>query len=359
MPERANEVHTTTAENTRTPWYPADALMTQPSPYLPDPSFLAAAIRAGDRGALSRAITLVESTRSEHERQAADLLQLLLPDTGRSQRVGITGAPGAGKSTFLDALGVDLIARGHRVAVLAVDPSSRVTGGSILGDKTRMERLGREANAFIRPSPGGGTLGGIARRTRESMLLCEAAGFDVVLVETIGVGQSEIAVSDMVDCVVLLLLAGAGDELQGIKRGIMEVADVVVVHKADGDDKPRAAKARSEYEHALMLLRPPVDGWHPPVLTCSSRTGDGVHEVWSEVQRLRDVRSDKGRIALRSRQAVRWFESAVEERLSTNFLEQAKVRATLPRLSEAVASGRMHPTAAALELLRVGGVLRS
>lgn len=241
-----------------------------------DASELAGLVRGGDRRALARAITLVESTRGDHRERATELVDAVLPGTGGAVRVGITGTPGAGKSTFVEELGTRLTKAGHRVAVLAIDPSSRRSGGSILGDKTRMERLARDPQAFIRPSPSGGTLGGVARRTREALLLCEAAGFDVVFVETVGVGQSEVAVADMVDEFVLLVAPGGGDELQGIKRGIMELADVVVVNKADGDLAPAAGRQVADYHHALHLLRPKHEGWVVPVLAASALEGTGV-----------------------------------------------------------------------------------
>ncbi len=247
---------------------------------------LAELLRVGDRRALARSITLVESTRADTRLEAAELLDAVLPATGGAVRVGISGTPGAGKSTFIDELGSHLTAAGHRVAVLAVDPSSRRSGGSIMGDKTRMERLARDPTAFIRPSPSSGTLGGVARRTREAALLCEAAGFDVVLIETVGVGQSETVVADMVDCFVLIAAPGGGDELQGIKRGIMELADVIVVNKADGDLLPAARRAVSDHRHAVHLLRPKHPGWTVPVVATSALDGTGVDEVWAEVERF-------------------------------------------------------------------------
>ena len=251
------------------------------------PAETAEAIRRGDRRALARAITLIESTRADHRAAAEELLAELLPHTGNSIRIGISGVPGVGKSTFIEAFGLHVIGQGHKVAVLAVDPSSQRTGGSILGDKTRMEELTRNTSAFIRPSPSGGTLGGVARRTREAMLACEAAGYDVVIVETVGVGQSETAVSDMVDLFMLLLLPGGGDELQGIKKGIVELADLIVVNKADGALVDAARHAVAEYRHALALLRSPSKDWKVPVLTCSAATRIGVPEVWDTIGKYR------------------------------------------------------------------------
>src|SRR6266540_3306557 len=242
----------------------------------PDVAALARGIRAGERAVLARAITLIESKRADHQKAARELVQKLLPGTGKAVRVGITGMPGAGKSTTIDALGTYLTDKGHRVAVLAVDPSSNRTGGSILADKTRMPRLAADGNAFIRPSPTSGSLGGVAAKTREAMLVCEAAGFDVVLVETVGIGQSETAVADMTDFFLVLLLPGAGDELQGLKKGVVELADMLAVNKADGDNVARARAAAAEYRAALHILSPRSPGWTAPVVTCSALTGEGV-----------------------------------------------------------------------------------
>src|ERR1700753_1214855 len=250
---------------------------------------LAAAIRSGDRAALPRAITMLESTRADHREQAQQLLLELLPDSGNANRVGITGVPGVGKSTTIEALGMHLIEQGHRVAVLAVDPSSTRTGGSILGDKTRMARLAVDDNAFVRPSPSSGPLGGGGGKTRETMLLCEAAGFDVVLVETVGIGQSETAVADMTDFFLALMLPGAGDELHGLKKGVVELADMIAVNKADGDNVARAKGAAAEYRAALHILTPRSPNWTPPVITYSALTGDGVAELWSQAIAHRDT----------------------------------------------------------------------
>ncbi|MGH7002408.1 MAG: methylmalonyl Co-A mutase-associated GTPase MeaB, partial [Alphaproteobacteria bacterium] len=269
---------------------------------------LASGVHGGDRRALARAITLVESTRADHRAEANTLLAALLPHSGKSIRIGITGVPGVGKSTFIETLGLHVIDRGHRIAVLAIDPSSKRGGGSILGDKTRMEMLARNEAAFIRPSPAGTTLGGVARRTREAMLVAEAAGFDVILVETVGVGQSETAVADMVDMFVLLLAPAGGDELQGIKRGIIELADLVLVNKADGDLLAAAKRARADYQAALHLLRPASPAWTPEVLTCSALHEQGIEAVWQAIARQRQALEQAGELAARrARQAYRWL----------------------------------------------------
>jgi LAO/AO transport system kinase len=297
---------------------------------------------------LARSITLVESTRADHRAEAASLLDDLMPATGSAVRVGITGTPGAGKSTFVEELGTSLTGAGHRVAVLAVDPSSRRSGGSILGDKTRMERLARDPNAFIRPSPSGGALGGVARRTREAGLLCEAAGFDVVVVETVGVGQSEIAVADMVDCFVLLAAPGGGDELQGIKRGIMELADVVVVNKADGDLLPAAKRALADYRHALHMLRPKHEGWQVPVLAASALEGTGIDEAWAAIERCTAHLRNTGALpTIRSAQAVAWMWDEIRETLLARFQSDADIA----KVEAAVRAGTLSPTSAARQLL--------
>ena len=318
---------------------------------------LAARVRAGDRRALARSITLVESTRADRRAEAAALLDAVLPATGGAVRVGVSGTPGAGKSTFIDELGSHLTARGHRVAVLAVDPSSRRSGGSIMGDKTRMERLARDPQAFIRPSPSGGTLGGVARRTREAALLCEAAGFDVVVVETVGVGQSETAVADMVDCFVLLAAPGGGDELQGIKRGIVELADVVVVNKADGDLEPAARRAVADYGHAVHLLRPKHPGWTVPVVAASALTGTGVDAAWAEIERFQDhLRAGGGLDRLRAQQAVEWMWAEMRERLVDALVRDERVAKRLADVEAEVRAGRVSPTTGAHELLAAHGV---
>ncbi|HYE50545.1 MAG TPA: methylmalonyl Co-A mutase-associated GTPase MeaB [Azospirillaceae bacterium] len=328
--------------------------MTATAPLPAAPQDLADRLRAGDRRALARAITLIESTRADHREQADALLAALLPHTGASVRLGISGVPGVGKSTFIEAFGLHVIGRGHKVAVLAIDPSSQRTGGSILGDKTRMEQLARNPDAFIRPSPAGSTLGGVARRTREAMLLCEAAGFDVVVVETVGVGQSETAVADMVDLFMLLLLPAGGDELQGIKKGIVELADLVVVNKADGDLVAQARHAVAEYRHALALLRPANARWRVPVLSCSALSGDGVGRVWDTVGEYRDTLGKAGDIARRrAEQARAWMWDEIRESLIAAFTGDAAVRGELPGLEARVASGEATPAGAARRLLEM------
>ena len=307
---------------------------------------LAASVRSGDRRALARAITLVESTRTDHRDDAAALLDALMPGVGNATRVGISGAPGAGKSTFIEALGMHLLDAGHRVAVLAVDPSSTRSGGSILGDKTRMEELSRRPEAYIRPSPSSGTLGGVARRTREGMLVCEAAGFDVVLVETVGVGQSEVAVAGMVDLFLLLLAPGAGDDLQGVKRGIVELADLVVVNKADGVLLDLARHTASDYTHALHLVG------NAEVLLASATEGTGIGEVWAAVHEHVQAARTSGALAeRRADQAREWMWAEVTETLVDRLQADARVRAEVDRLEADVRAGRMSPAAAARRLL--------
>ncbi|MBU6329931.1 MAG: methylmalonyl Co-A mutase-associated GTPase MeaB [Acidobacteria bacterium] len=313
---------------------------------------LIAGIRNGDRRSLARAITLAESTRADHRELADEVLETLLPDTGRSRRIGISGPPGVGKSTFIEAFGTHIIDRGHRLAVLAIDPSSRRTGGSILGDKTRMAELSHREEAFIRPSPGRGHLGGVARRTREAMLLCEAAGFDVVIIETIGVGQSEVAVADMVDLFTLLVSPAGGDELQGIKRGIMELADLVVVNKADGDLAAAAGRSRADHAAAVHLLRPRWQAWATEVMACSALTGLGIEEIWDAVGRFIDAVSASGELAeARSRQATAWLWSEISDTLIDRFRADPGVAPMLAEAEAAVATGRHTPTHAARMLL--------
>jgi GTPase len=318
-----------------------------PSTSSADVARLARGIRAGDRAMLSRAITLIESKRADHRRGAAALMQALVGATGNAVRVGITGAPGVGKSTTIDALGTMLTQQNRKVAVLAVDPSSRRTGGSILADKTRMARLANDANAFIRPSPASGTLGGVAARTRETMLLCEAAGYDVVLVETIGVGQSEIAVADMTDFFLLLMLPGAGDELQGLKKGVVELADMIAVNKADGDNIARAKAAAAEYRAALHILRPRSANWSPPVVTSSALTGNGVAALWAHILDHRKKLSVAGELASRrAEQQVKWMWAMLEERLFAPLRSDRAIKTALTSIEAEVAAGTLAPAAA-------------
>jgi LAO/AO transport system kinase len=310
-------------------------------------SSMASAIRSGDRATLARAITLVESKRADHQATAHRLVQELLRDTGKAVRLGITGAPGAGKSTTIDALGTYLTEAGHKVAVLAVDPSSTRTGGSILGDKTRMARLGQDPNAFIRPSPSSGTLGGVAAKTRETMLICEAAGFDVIVVETVGIGQSETTVFDMTDFFLALMIPGAGDELQGIKKGVVELADMIAVNKADGDNIARAKVAAADYRAALNILAPRSPNWSPPVVTFSALTGNGVPELWKQVEAHRAAMTTSGELAARRReQQVKWMWSMLEERLTARLRSDPAVRTKLKAAEAAVADGKLAPTLA-------------
>ena len=310
-------------------------------------------VLAGDRTVLSRAITLVESNATAHFDLAQQVIAGVLPRTGRAVRVGITGVPGAGKSTFIEALGVDLCREGHRVAVLAVDPSSSVTKGSILGDKTRMENLSREPNAFIRPSPSGGTLGGLTRKSRETLLLCEAAGYDVILVETVGVGQSEVTVRDMVDFFMLLVITGAGDELQGMKKGVMELADAIVVNKADGNNVMKAEATRVEYDRILHYLRPATEGWVTHAHTCSALSHAGISELWGVVGRFMETVKASGTFAeRRRRQVLSWVHSMVEDHLLRDFYECAAVKEHRAEIEERVVRGELAATQATLELLR-------
>ncbi|GAA3730414.1 methylmalonyl Co-A mutase-associated GTPase MeaB [Salinactinospora qingdaonensis] len=309
-------------------------------------------VLAGHRPTLARAITLVESRRPDHAELAQELLVKLLPHSGGAHRVGITGVPGVGKSTFIDALGTHLTEHGRRVAVLAVDPSSARSGGSILGDKTRMERLSVDPNAFVRPSPTAGTLGGVARATRETMILMEAAGFDAVLVETVGVGQSETAVAGMVDCFLLLTLARTGDQLQGIKRGVLELVDVVAVNKADGPHADEARKAAGDLSRALRMLQPAGGVWRPKVLTCSGLTGSGLGEVWDAVNAHRAALTESGELAAkRRRQRVEWMWAHVRDRLMLRMQQDSEVSKLVPELESLVDAGELTPTLAAERLL--------
>jgi LAO/AO transport system kinase len=310
-------------------------------------------IRENDRATLGRAITLVESNAPDDRERAQKLLTNILSDTGGSHRIGISGVPGVGKSTFIETFGLRLVDEGHRVAVLAVDPSSSVSKGSILGDKTRMEKLAASDNAFIRPSPTGGSLGGVARKTREAILVCEAAGYDVVLVETVGVGQSETAIAEMVDFFLLLKLAGAGDELQGIKRGILELADLIAINKADGDNLPAAELARSEFERALQILRPEdEDSWTPRVVTSSGQTGSGLEEIWEIIGEHHELLSGNGELERRRRrQLLGWMWSLVDEGLRVAVREHSEVATTLADVEQDVLEGRTTPSAAAGKIL--------
>lgn len=311
-------------------------------------------VRSGDRAILARAITLVESQRADDMATAQEVLVRLLPETGSGTRVGISGVPGVGKSTFIDALGLLLIDQGHHVAVLAVDPSSSISGGSILGDKSRMPGLTSSSEAFIRPSPNALTPGGVGRRTRESLLLCEAAGFDVVLVETVGVGQSETMVAEMVDFFLVLLLAGAGDELQGIKKGILELADLLAVNKADGENRERALAAKRDYEAALRYLRTRSSVWEPTVMVVSGRTKSGLPELWQEVLRHRELLTVSGELETKhSEQGRSWMWTLIKERLLGSFLTDPRIEASLPELEKAVLEGAVTPTRAASELLEI------
>ncbi|MDP6785760.1 MAG: methylmalonyl Co-A mutase-associated GTPase MeaB [Rhodospirillales bacterium] len=313
---------------------------------------LARALRGGDRRALARAITLIESTRADHRRAADRLLRAILPHTGGSIRLAVSGVPGVGKSTFIEALGLHVIEGGRRVAVLAVDPSSPRAGGSILGDKTRMEALSRNARAFIRPSPAGGTPGGVARRTREALLACEAAGFDVVIVETVGVGQSEFAVADMVDMFLLLLAPVGGDDLQGIKKGIMELADVVIVNKADGVLSTAAERTRADFSAALGLMRPASPDWVPSVMTCSALTGAGIGEVWGLVKQFNDAMTGAGHLqSRRADQARAWMWNEVTETLMDRLRADGRARQVVTAMEEEVAAGKRSPTEAAQAIL--------
>ncbi|TMK04747.1 MAG: methylmalonyl Co-A mutase-associated GTPase MeaB [Alphaproteobacteria bacterium] len=326
-------------------------------PTIPDISDLARGIGAGERAVIARAITLIESRRNDHQKAALRLVQELLPSTGKAIRVGITGAPGVGKSTTIDALGTFLTGKDHKVAVLAVDPSSARSGGSILADKTRMPRLSGDANAFVRPSPSSGTLGGVAAKTRESMLICEAAGFDVVLVETIGTGQSETMVADMTDFFLVLMLPGAGDELQGLKKGVIEIADMLAINKADGDNINRAKAAAAEYRAALQILNPRSPNWSTPVVTYSALTGAGIAELWDTVLEHRERMIKAGELEARRReQQVKWMWAMLEERVFARLKSDPILKAKLPRIEAAVAAGRMSAVLAVEEIAVALGV---
>jgi len=345
----------------KTPTQPSAGRSVRPrepsSPRPLDARSLIEGIRAGNRAALARAITLIESKRLDHQKAARALVQELLARTGTAMRVGITGVPGAGKSTTIDALGSFLTARGHKVAVLAVDPSSARTGGSILADKTRMARLAVDPKAFIRPSPSAGTPGGVAAKTRESLLICEAADYDVVLVETVGAGQSETAVADMTDFFLVLMLPGAGDELQGLKKGVVELADMIAVNKADGDNVKRANLAAAEYRAALHILTPRLAEWQPPVVTYSALTGEGLAQLWDTILDHKRRLSATGALAARRReQRVRWMWAELQDRLRGRLAADPKLKAKLPQLERDVAEGRLSPELAVDDIVATLGL---
>lgn len=305
-----------------------------------------------NRAELARAITLVESTRIDHQQEAQNLIAKILPQTGKSLRIGITGVPGVGKSTFIETFGLHVISQGHKVAVLAIDPSSVKTGGSILGDKTRMAKLAQHESAFIRPSPTSGSLGGVARRTREAMLLCEAAGYDVIIIETVGVGQSEIEVADMVDMFMLLLLPASGDELQGIKKGIVELADLVIVNKADGDLLAGAKRVQGDYKAALRMLHPASAHWNPQVLTCSALNNQGITEIWQAAEQFEQAMKQSGELEKkRAHQAISWMWKEIKETLISRFVNHPTIATKIQATEAEVEAGKKSPTAAAIELI--------
>ena len=315
-----------------------------------------AGLLAGDRATLGQAITLIESRRPDHVEQSRVLIEAVLPRTGGAHRIGITGVPGVGKSTFIDQFGVDLCEDGHKVAVLAVDPTSQRTGGAILGDKTRMGRLVNEPNAFVRPSPAGAMLGGVTRTTRETILICEAAGYDVVLVETVGVGQSETIVADMVDFFLVLMLAGAGDELQGIKKGVLELADLIAVNKADGDNVTKASAAAADYRMALHLTQPASPNWSPPVLTCSALDDTGLDEIWSQIQAHRVKLGASGELAAtRQSQELHWMWQMVEDRVLTSLRANPQLAALIVTLEDDIRGGRVTASHAAERIIETYG----
>ncbi|MBW1866717.1 MAG: methylmalonyl Co-A mutase-associated GTPase MeaB [Deltaproteobacteria bacterium] len=317
-----------------------------------DPQYYIDGVRRPDRRILAKTITLIESAHPAHRDLARTIMDRLLPDTGRAVRVGITGVPGVGKSTFIESFGMMLIEDGHKVAVLAVDPSSTRSGGSIMADKTRMEHLAVEPDAFIRPSPAGATLGGVACKTRETLLICEAAGFDVIIVETVGVGQSETTVASMVDFFLVLMLAGAGDELQGIKKGVLELADAIAINKADGNNIENTRKARRLYENALHLLNPASPRWNPPVVTCSALATEGIREIWQKILSHREIFKKSGELQQKRRtQALDWMWSMVEDELKYRFYSAPAVKKSFPEIIRRVEKGFLSPTMAADELL--------
>lgn len=311
-------------------------------------------VLSGDRTVLARTITLIESNAPEHYKKARRVLRVLLPYSGKSLRIGITGVPGSGKSTLIETLGCFLIGKGFKVAVLTVDPTSAVTKGSILGDKTRMEKLAREQNGFIRPSPSGSTLGGVARRSRETILVSEAAGYNIIMVETVGVGQNEITVRSMVDFFLLVMIAGAGDELQGIKRGIVEIADAILINKADGENRPAALKAKNEYGMALKYLAPATPGWQTEAYTCSALTGEGIGAIWKLIKRFEKITRKSGIFnERRKKQSLDWVFGIVEHFLKDHFFSHPSVRKKLPSIKKKILNGSILPTTAADQLLNL------
>ncbi|MCF8266877.1 MAG: methylmalonyl Co-A mutase-associated GTPase MeaB [Ignavibacteriales bacterium] len=319
----------------------------------PETSDIISGILQGNRNYLARAITLIESNSQKHRPVANAIIRGLLPNGGKSLRIGITGIPGAGKSTLIETLGLYLISLGHKVAVLAIDPSSSISRGSILGDKTRMEKLSREPNCFIRPSPSSGTLGGVTRKSRETILACESAGYDVIIIETVGVGQSEITVRSMVDFFLLVLIAGGGDELQGIKKGIIEIADAIVINKADGDNIQRSNMAKAEYTNAVHYIAPATQGWQTSVMTCSALVGSGVTELWQNVLDFEKSTKSSGFFQKRRKnQALDWMLTLVEEEIKNHFYNSADIKEILPHVKKEVIEGKKLPTEAAEELLK-------
>lgn len=317
-----------------------------------DANYYIDGVLEGNRRVIAKTITLVESSLPAHQNLAKTIIDKLSPYSGKAVRIGITGVPGVGKSAFIESFGMMLLKDKHCIAVLAVDPSSKKSGGSVMGDKTRMERLAVEERAFIRPSPSGGTLGGVARKTRETMIVCEAAGFDVMIVETVGVGQSETTVASMVDFFLVLMLSGAGDELQGIKKGVVELADAIAITKADGDNIKKAKRATKEYETALHLINPTSPSWMPPVVTCSALTLEGINEIWEIVLNHREKQKGSGEFEeKRKKQAVDWMWSLVEEGLKDQFYKMPDVIKMLPKVTKEVERGKTAPTAAVYELL--------
>ncbi len=321
---------------------------------LKDVDYYVNGVLARNRLILSKTITIVESSLAAHQERAREIMERLLPYTGNAVRIGITGVPGAGKSTFIESFGMMLLKKGLEIAVLAVDPSSKKSGGSIMADKTRMEKLSAEPRSYIRPSPTGHTLGGVAQKTREALLICEAAGFDVVIVETVGVGQLETTVASMVDFFLVLMIPGAGDELQGIKRGILELADAIVINKADGDNMSRAQLAKREYETALHLVNPASPNWSPPVLTCSALADEGIEEIWGTIQDHRRTLGASGEIEARRReQALEWTWFLIDEGLHDWFYKNPRIAEMLPGMKRKIEAGLITPTQAAQDLLSI------